>query len=91
MDPKPTTIDPAIQSSAQFYVMNAKGYLVPAKLLIGADGRYVTNPISFQNQNTLRTYGYFDAYGNEFDKSTINPSNALVVPLNYDINQVVQF
>ena len=91
MEVQPTVIDPSVQAIAEFYVKDSNGYLVPAKLLTETDGTLVCNPNSSPNPITSGSYGYFDANGNELSVNDANPSNALVVPVNYTINQAISF
>jgi hypothetical protein len=78
-------------SSAQFYVMNMKDELVPAKFLMGLDGNYVINPNSPINNVNTRNNHYYNLDGTEISSQVANPNNYLVVPVNYSIDAALQF
>ena len=75
----------------QFYVMDNKKNLVPAKFMESPDGQgYITDPnkIDVNPVNTKNGH-YFDAAVNEL--ANANPNNYLVVPVDFNINSVISF
>ena len=74
-------------NTAQFYVKDANGNLVPAKFLSGCDGNYVVNPNT--TQNTVNSYDnqYFNSDGSLITNA--NQSNYIVVPVNYSVNTAI--
>lgn len=78
-----------------FYVKDFDGEhpelekLVPAKFLIGLDGKPVENPNSTLNTINKLDNHYFNADGTEIYEA--NPHNYLVVPVNYSIYTAMDF
>ena len=78
-----------ITVDASFYVLNEDNKLVPAKFLVGPDGKYIVNPQKAMNTVNRRNGRYFNADGTEI--RNVNPDNYLVVPHEYTLGQAVQF
>ncbi len=74
---------------ASFYVLNEDNKLVPAKFLVGPDGKYIVNPQKAMNTANWRNGRYFNADGTEIRNA--NTDNYLVVPHNYTLGQAAQF
>ena len=74
---------------ADFYVKNINGELVPAKFSQTLGGSYIQdqNNINVNPINSLNGH-YFDVTGNEL--INFNPNNFLIVPINVDMNTVIQ-
>ena len=75
--------------SAPFFVKDANGNIVPAQFMTDLNGNPIVNPNT--TLNTINHYDnqYFDSKGNSLQN--FNSQNYIVCPLNYNIQNSIQF